>query len=532
MQPPTLQRGRWIVVAPVLAALLLGCTSDEDGAGDSTTTSAVEAAPRVLRLGVVELDTLDPARAGVTEQSEMIAADLLYDGLTTFDPDSRTVEPGLAEWTANDDLTVWTFTLRDDATFSDGSPIEASDVKASLERVASPDSGSLAGLRLDVIDGYRRFVEGEEVGLVGVKAEDERTVVIETREPYSPLPELLASPAFGVLPAGDIALAEAFFEAPVGSGPVAFVEQHEGTAVLEARDGLGFDRIELVGFESVGKSFEAFEEGDVDWSLVPAGKVADAVEEYGSDAVSPFHAVLFYGINVGNPTYADRDFREALVRAVDREAVVEVFGEHSSGRKLNGLIPEGVGGHREYPCGEVCSHDPDAARALLEEAFGDGERPTVRLDFFEGEREQAMAEAIKEDLEEVGLEVRLRPRPAEEYDRFVVSSDQEVFLFGWPGLVTTADPYLAPLFLTDSADNVTAFGSDAIDAGLAAARGTADAEERAEAYSALETAILGQAPVIPLVQFETAAVVSDRVSGFVPRIDGTFVVEGVEVDGE
>lgn len=485
----------------------------------------------MLRLGVVELDTLDPAAAGVTEHSEMIAADLLYDGLTVYDPGSETVEPALAEWSANDDLTVWTFTLRDGATFTDGSAIEASDVKASLERVAAPDSGSLAGLRLDVIDGYRRFVEGEEDGLVGVKAEDERTLVIETREPYAPLPELLASPAFGVLPAGEGGLPEGFFDAPVGSGPVSFEEEVDGVAVLQARDGLGVDRVELVRFDTIGKSFEAFEDGDVDWSLVPAEQAAGAVEEYGSDAVSPFHAVLFYGINVGNPTYADRDFREALVRAVDREAVAEVFGDYTSGRVLNGLLPEGVEGHRVDACAEACAHDPDAARALLEEAFGDGERPTVRLDYFEGEREQAMAESIKADLEEVGLEVRLRPRPAAEYDRFVVSSDQEVFLFGWPGLVTSADPYLAPLFMTDSADNVTAFGSDAIDAGIAAARGTADPEDRAEAYRGIESAILGQSPVIPLVQFDTAAVVSDRVAGFTPRIDGTFVVEQVEVEG-
>lgn len=97
------------------------------------------------------------------------------------------------------------------------------------------------------------------------------------------------------------------------------------------------------------------------------------------------------------------------------------------------------------------------------------------------------------------------------------------------GIAPSADSYLAPLFLSGSPDNVTAFSSDPVDAGIAVARAFEDPADRAEAYQRVEEAVMAQVPVVPLAQVATLAVVSDRVSGWQPQLDGTFVASAVRV---
>jgi ABC-type transport system substrate-binding protein len=542
--------------AAVAALLVLGsCSSSDDDPELVTPTSGTSGGAAVLRLGIASPFELDPADAVPTEQGQMIGIDLLFDGLTAADPETREAIPSLASWAANDSFTEWTFTLRDGASFHDGTEITGEDVKFSLERVAGLGTTSLAGVRLEVIKGYEEFVAGETETIGGITVVDEgRAVHISTSGAYAPLPELLSSPIFGIVPAALVAADEAddsatgseFFEAPVGSGPLRLAgDEADSSAAAERPDGsddvrvllpaaedgaaVQVDEVRLVHFDDVAASYQAFRDGALDWSQVPSDQAVAATDEFGDQAVAPFHAEFFFGINTADEAYGARDFRAAIVRSIDRAALVEEF--YPTGRLLNGTVVDGVSGYQEDPCGEVCAYDPEAAEALVEEEFGGDEPPTVQLDFYEGSRERDVAAAIQADLAEVGIEAELRPHPAAEYETFVTSGDQGIFLFGWVGIAPTADSYLAPLFLSGSPDNVTSFGSEVIDATIAAARQFPTAEERATAYQAVEETIMGRVPVIPLVQVDTLAVTSARVQGWQPQLDGTFVVGSVTLDG-
>jgi oligopeptide transport system substrate-binding protein len=542
-----------LALALTVALALAGCASDDDGGGTAELTPTTggdgggDETPGVLRLGTALGVETDPALVVPTDQTQMLVADLLYDGLTLVEGADGPVQGALAEtWEHEEEFTEWTFTLRDDAEFSDGSPVTATDVKASLERVVARGPASLAGVRLVVVEGYEDFVAGDTDDLEGLVVIDEATVAVSLVESFAPLPELLASPLFGVLPA-EGPDEDGFFDAPVGSGPMVLVDHGAGEDLLEAADerdelgdatqawvlepvgsvALGWSGVEVYRFEAVSESYEAFTEGGLDWSPVPRAEAEEAVERYGDEAVGPFHTEFFFGINVGNPALSDRDFREAIVRALDREALGELLVP--GGIPLQGVVVEGVPGHVADPCGEACAYDPEAAEELLGELFGDGDVPEVQIDFFEGERERAVAEAVVEELAAVGIPASLRASEVEDYKTFVTSGDQEIFLFGWVGIAASADSYLAPLFLRDSPDNVTGFGSSTVDAGVAAARTFESPEERAEAYEVVEAVVMGQLPVVPLVQVRTLAVVSERVSGWEVRLDGTVVLEAVSV---
>jgi ABC-type transport system substrate-binding protein len=522
-------------VLAVLALAVVGCTGDDDE-GTSPPTTAPVVPEGLMRLGVVELTTLDPAAAVPTNHADVIAADLLFDALTAPGPDGTGAVPAVAEALEPDaELRVWTARLRPDAVFGDGTPVRAADVKASLERVAAKGSESIAASRLDVIEGYRPFaVDGTAPDLAGVAVVDDATLTITLRGPYAELPELLASPLYGIVPAD---ADEAFFDAPEGSGPFR-VTGDDGTTVAlapqagPAADGVSLTGVELVRFPDLEASYAEFEGGGIDWTLLPDEALEGADVRWGGRYVpAPFGVESWLGFDLRDPRYQDARFREAVVRAIDRASIVdEVF----PGRLvLDGLVPDGVPGASTAPngaCGDRCAFDPGRSRALLAEAYPGGDAPPVVLATFDDPAQRALVDAVRADLEAVGLTVTVDVRPLEEYQA-LAPAERPVFSFGWVGLVPTQESYLGPLFASGSPDNATGLSSPAVDLAITAARATADPAEREQRYAEVEQTVLAEVPVVPLAQVVTHQVVGERVSGFVAFPGGTFALEGLTASG-
>lgn len=537
--------GAGVVLALVTASVMFDGRGGRDappstsGAGPTTTVQLDGPPPADgLRFGMVGLEHLDPAFVLPSDQSGMIAVDLLFDPLTNWDPATASVQPALAEsWTPADAATLWTFHLRGDAQFHDGAPIRAIDVKRSLERVARLGNISLAGVRLDVIAGYSDLAAGFTDELVGVQAIDERTLEVRTLEPYASLPELLSSPLYGIVPssaAGGVDLpadsgaaspqsppVPALQTAPVGSGPYRFVGRDGPIVTLEpASAGAALASIELVAFGDPADAYAAFEAGDVDWSVAPAGQLDEARAAYGERAVIPFEVTLVIGFNLAHPSYEDVRFRSGIAKAIDRQALLESPLEAAVG--LDGVIPDGVPGSVADACGALCSYDPNTARALVAQAFPDGKTPTVQLDVYDDPVERAVADAVAEDLRAVGVPVEVVARPFEEYQQFVVSGGQQFFVFGWAGVAVDADVFVGPQFLSASQDNATGFADPVADLAMKAARAETDPAARAELWRDVNRQVMRGVPIVPVAQHVTAAVVGERVEGYVARPDGTF----------
>jgi ABC-type transport system substrate-binding protein len=201
---------------------------------------------------------------------------------------------------------------------------------------------------------------------------------------------------------------------------------------------------------------------------------------------------------------------------------------------LDGVVPSSVTTDPDKdPCGDLCLHDPGTARALVAEVFPDGNVPTVELDFYSdpGETDttqQQMADAIKADLEAVGIPVTLAPKPFAEYRTFAVSGGAQVFSYGWVGLAPDPDAYLAPLFLSDSPDNVTGYNNPFVDVFIADAR-TGDPATRDQRYRDIEKLVMSNVPIVPLAELQTRVVVSGAVGGYQARINGTFDADAITI---
>src|SRR5438270_10887670 len=136
----------------VLAVAAAACSSSHSAA--AVRRGADEPPIGVLRVGIERPQSLDPAQARTP--GELLVADQLFDGLTSYDPDTLVVVPALAsKWVSSADQRKWDFTIRPGATLASGRAVTPADVKFTLDRIAKKGSSSPAAAQLEAVTGFR-----------------------------------------------------------------------------------------------------------------------------------------------------------------------------------------------------------------------------------------------------------------------------------------------------------------------------------------------------------------------------------------
>jgi ABC-type oligopeptide transport system substrate-binding subunit len=316
----------------------------------------------------------------------------------------------------------------------------------------------------------------------------------------------------------------------VSSGPFA-VRTRSGDVIETTRsDGssAALSGVSLHLFPDAASAHAAFVRGEVDVSVLSLDEVAVAGAA-GELVVSAQQQVsLFYGMNVKSPALSSIAVRQAIVKAVDRDAIRRtVFGDAAD--TMTGLLGPGVSARRPDACGNACGYDPEGAKFVLAQAFPDGGVPLVHVDHFDEPtgREAAIANALAANLNAVGIPTQVRAHPFDQYGAVVTSGNAGVFRFGWIGAFASADAYLDPLFASSGSDNVFALADPDVDAALAEARSAADDSARMTAVLRAEDRIIELNVVVPLVQYRAHLVVSPEVRDVVMRHDGTFDAERI-----
>ncbi|WP_042665568.1 ABC transporter substrate-binding protein [Haloferax sp. ATB1] len=197
----------------------------------STTTTAPQRSGGTLQLTSGTFTSFDPIAA--TDSASTAVIENLFDGLTTFPNGETTAELQLATDVAvSSDSRTYTLSLREDATFHDGSPVTASDVVYSWERLAASDNSRRAYDPLEYLGiEHDTTSDGYDPGSMAVRAVDDHTFRFRLAEPMPATLEILANPAFAPIPEGIVGdidgyvgrmSHQAFAENPIGSGPFVF----------------------------------------------------------------------------------------------------------------------------------------------------------------------------------------------------------------------------------------------------------------------------------------------------------------------
>jgi peptide/nickel transport system substrate-binding protein len=338
--------------------------------------------------------------------------------LVTLTADIQEFVGDLAEsWEIVDD--VYTFTLRQNAVWHDGTPVTARDVVFTINLLTDPAATSRWGVTFRNVVGYDEAQEAETpTSLSGVTAPDDYTVRIELAEPDS---GLLAGFIFiNILPEHVLGDADraTITELPywttserVGAGPFKFVQLVEGERVeLEAHQDYHFgapaiQHLNLLFFASAETSLAAFQQGS---NLAAPMSVNDLELVQGIDGaeVISFPAgvgVIFF--NTRQPELNDKRVRQAMAYAIDKNTISETLFQGYVD-PVSTEIP-----YVEWAQPDDANpydYDPDMARQLLEEAGWTGERTLGFWYYYSDPVTATVMEAMQQYLAAVGINTEIK----------------------------------------------------------------------------------------------------------------------------
>lgn len=524
------------VIALLCAAVLLGACRAGEPTDTAETPRPLErrqtipgaaqgAAAGTLRVGASEPQTLVPSEA--IDEESLTVIDALFDSLTDWDRDGRAVPSAAQRWSASANARVWTFTLRWGATFHDGTPVTAGDVKFAWERAVNSE----AGYHLRDVAGHDALASGEADELTGLEVIDARTLQVRLERPRGDFASVVGHPSLAPLPRRAWAEdAETQRRRPIGNGPFEAGEEWVRGEFLRARPFADWrngrpPRLDEVLFQFAvpDDAFLAFQQGRLHVAQVPVGALAAARQRHGrsTDGYTgpgvldgPRPATYFLGVNTEQPPFDDVAVRRALSQAVDRLRIAETFPDGHA-RPATGLVPPGLGGAEEA-C-PACTHDPEAAASVFEDA-GVTE---LTLWFNRGGGHEPVALALREQLAEVGVRLAFRSAEFEEYLELLSDGVPGLYRFGWQADVPTATSMLRPLLHPaarpdgpEAGHNYGAYADERVAELLDAAQAAQDRERRAELSAAAEALAVGRdQAVVPLVYLRHRTVVADDVEG-------------------
>jgi peptide/nickel transport system substrate-binding protein len=464
--------------------------------------AGVQAQGASLQFGISNnVDTLDP---NVTTFSSVgVIMGHVFNPLVYQNP-LGTFVPGLAEsWTINDDATEYTFTLREDVLFHDGTPFNAEAVKFTFDRIADPDTVSQLGISL--LGPYAESV-----------VVDEFTVTVRFSRPYAPFLNSVSTPYLS--PASPTAIqslgADYGVTTVVGTGPFkieSYVPQSEVVLVRnedyawgsEAIFGMtGASNVERLTFRIIQEPatrLAALEAGEVQFiDNVPQLDVARLESDANFSVVQieqPGHGYSLMMNQEKAPT-DELAVRQAVAQSIDKAGFIAVVF-NNFGTPGCSPLTKVMFGYDPASC-DYLPFDREAAAVTLEAAGwvdsdGDGvrERDGVRLEIQHWYRSDsplnvAIATYLEADLATVGIDLVLNGAAQAGYFDAVRSGQHNTQ--GWWDTWTDPDG-LRVLFDSSRADggtNRNRYRSDAMDALLNEASSLADPEARAAVYAEIQ----------------------------------------------
>ena len=461
-----------------------------------------------LRLGV-DPPTLDPHLN--TDASSALYAVEIFGGLMTIDQKIAIVGDLAEGWDVSPDGTTTTFRLRPEATFHNGRPVTATDVKWSLERAADPITESFnAAVFLSDIVGVDDKLTGLANNISGVEIINDHTITITTDAPKAYFLSKLTYPVSFVLDRENVAIGPSWILEPNGTGPFKMTEYRPGEVLRLTRfDDYHLEPAKLDEVEfllSGGNSMLMYENDEIHVTGIGLSLlqgVRDPSNPLSSEVVTalPQFDVDYFGLNTTEPPFDDIKVRQAFNYAIDRQTLATTLLQDLV-VPAAGILPPGFPGYNPDLVGY--NYDPDKARQLIQESkYADtGELPRITLTV-PGSFGAAISPSIEAMLamweENLGVEISILQT---EWAIYLQDLHQNRFqMFGGLGWIADyPDPenFLDVLFHSESTNNQSEYTNRQLDRLLELARVEQDEAVRFDLYHQSEEIIVDDAPWIPL----------------------------------
>lgn len=405
------------------AALVVALAVGLSGLGDALAAGSIKIARHQ------DSTTLDPILT--IQNADIWVMNNMNSLLVRVNRDATDVEPDLAEsWSISNDGLVYTFNLRPDLKFSDGSPLSTSDVKFSLERLRDREDSIMGGM-FSVMKS--------------IETPDERTVVITLNQPSAPFLAGLAMFSAAILPEKAVQeLGDEFGNAPVGAGAFMLDEWQRGQYLRLKKNPHYWeaDRVQLDGVEWVyvpndNTRILKLQAGEVDAAIfIPFSRVAELQSNpdinVHLDASSRMDHIL---VNHANKPLDDVRVRRALYHALDRQAIVDAvtFGH---GKVANSFVPAGAMFYN--PDNPDYAYDLEKAKALLGEAGVDDLSLRFLLTAGDSVHDQ-IGVIVQDQLGKAGIDVEIVKQEEGQQWESTVAGDYDISVNYWTNDIIDPD---------------------------------------------------------------------------------------------
>jgi peptide/nickel transport system substrate-binding protein len=521
---------RSISTLVLVVALAAACTQQaaspsaqpsQTGAS-STTPPTTPPAPKTVTIGVgTKWTSFNPLKE--TNGYSVGAINLMYDTLAWQSPDGKFNPRLAASWTNSADYKTYTFKLDPRAKWSDGTPVTAKDVVATIAMGADKTVASVAASQTKLLVGTDDSGYSTTPGQApsGVRAVDDTTVELTLKAPADPNLVLFGIGAntygFNIMPASvlsgiqpaDLAKASFGTEPKVTSGPFLFVSGTIGESIEFKKNPnyfLGVPKIDRLFYKYVPQAsmLASLQSGDIDVTSAPGVNSDLQLQDWQSLASNtnvkgasvPGTAQDSPIINTAKPYLKDARVRQALTMAVDRNLLVkQVLGGQGAVAvsQINPLSPFYDRSIQPYP------YDAAKAKSLLQDAKFpfDTELNLVTL---AGRATIAQsAQIMQQQFAAIGVKSKITSL---EIGAFVTATQNGDFDLSF--LPTTfssaqgiADPGTTALFFTcKGSANYSKLCDDVIDKAYADGAATPVIDQRTAAYKTLQTQVHDQAPIL------------------------------------
>jgi oligopeptide transport system substrate-binding protein len=528
------RRGRWVTIVLLVLAALMPTT------GSLVSTEAQDTAEsKVLRVHQLTYpEIIDPQKSSFSTEIGVLVT--IYEGLTRLDSNLQTVPAAAERWESNADGTVWTFTLHDGLTYSDGSPLTAERFRYAIERTCDPNTaGDYQYLLFDIVgcaewatlpasDDNAAYEAAKSA--LGVRARDDRTLEITLAHPAPYFPSIASLWVFFPVKQEFV---EQFGDAwwtdvanHVGNGPFQLSQMEQDQVIsFEANDRYWagppqLDGIDYVYVPEAAVALEAYRAGDLDIAEIDPSQIP-VIE---SDPVLSAEMVRYptadtamLSFNLRQEPFTDMKVREAFAYGFDRETFCNFI---LSGGCVPWLswVPEGVPGFIDT---DSYAFDPERARqALAESSYGGPEDlPEITYSFSADiPEERPRAEWIASQYRDVlGIEITLEPVD----DQTLISrlSDPENFpqmvLLNWVQDYPDPQNWLSLLWTCEGLfATVSGYCSENFDALVAEGDTTLEMADRVPLYEEAGQVLLTDLPGVFICSSAKTFLVKPEVTGY------------------
>lgn len=490
-----------------------------------------------------DIRTNDPTQTA--DQISGASVNLIFDRLLDFDAKLNII-PYLADGmpTVSADGTKFTFKLRKGVQFvkPDGSVLHemtADDVIYSLNRLFNPNlkptPSPVATAFFGGIVGASDVVSGKAQTASGLKKIDDSTVEIDLSKPDLGFLDVLATPNASIVPK-DVAGEDttAFSQKPVGSGPFLLKSWAKGQQATYIKNphywkaGLPYlDEIDMRVGVDPNSALQQVQTGTLDLlgDFLPDAAITSVTNDpqYKDQVKRQTFAQteymwMDYQAQPGTSAapLANKKVRQALQYAINKDAIAKA--SHGLYVVSNCIFPQ-VFPVYNAKCHDW-SYDPAKAKQLLADAgYPNGLPGTIKFYVDNRDRMTGPAALIQQDLAKVGVTIQIVAESQDvELNDISTPHVAPMGFLEWsqdfPDPEDFIDPILSCATAVKGASNFAFYCNPEVDKQAAAARAETDPQKRIEMYRAVESAILDDAPWVPISNYRTVTLISKRVSNY------------------